>query len=100
MTAQDIIDALQTEARAHETRLRAKGVALVKKRLRYNDAVEVGIFYGRLGERFCLGAALAGVREAVDACVAGDVAEIDGSLLAMIHPWMATAQDPRKEAAK
>ena len=96
LPACSITDLLHTEARRYAGWLLAKGFTLDKKRLRFNDVVEVGLFYGRLGETFSTSLAIAGSREACEACIKGGVMEIDGnSLLMMIQPWMMTCADPR-----
>jgi len=80
---------LHAHARAYATALKAAGAMFDKKHLRFNDIVEVGLHYSRCGVSPSLDVALAGVREAVDACVIDDPQYIAGKgPLTMIQLWM------------
>lgn len=98
-SASEMVASLHTLARDHAVRLRSTGVELDKKRLRFNDVVEVGIFYGRVSATFCPRAAASGVIEAIEACVKGSVMETTGPVLEMVQPWMQSATDPRRLSA-
>lgn len=77
---------LHIEARRYTEQRKAAGAIFDKKMLRFNDIVAVGRFYGQCGDGL---AAIAGVREAVDACVKGDPQYVPGrGPLTMIQPWM------------
>ena len=60
---------LHREAREYADLCKWKGAEFDKKHLRWNDIVEVGIFYADCGVSWSMDVALAGVREAVDACI-------------------------------
>lgn len=97
MTGLEIEQHLHAGARAYVEILKDNGVPLSKKRLRFNEVVEVGFFYGRCGNTFNLSAAEAGVLEAVDACRIGSQSETEGSVINMIQMFMVSCEDPRQD---
>lgn len=86
---------LHAFARAYADQRASKGAIFDRKMLRYNDIVAVGVFYSRCRVTPSVDVAVAGVREAVDACVkdtgngAPDPAYVAGrGPLTMVQEWM------------
>lgn len=77
-------------ARVQIALARMDGHAIDKKCCRFNDIVETAVQYGLLGGSFKEGAAWAGLREALDACMLGDPMHT-GEVL-VVPGWMRHVQ--------
>lgn len=94
---------LHRVAREAVDALKARGATFNKKRLRFNEIVQVGLFYARCGTIPSQEVARQGVLEAVESCVTDHPGFFVGfpndhaphphyqsgpSVLDMIQPWM------------
>lgn len=80
---------LHSYARERVTALKAVGVVFDKKQLRFNDIVDVGLFYAACGDNVSTDIVYAGICDAVDACIPENPMHIPkGSVQTMIQDWM------------